>query len=124
MIRLIAGVEGYTALHSASFTSPGFCRRPVRMTPDRANAARELLAFYLEAGADALVGETPVNRFADPEPAAAAAGGAPESAARVAADARPPSRIRTTLPPKGVPAEQRPAAAAPPSPEAAVMAAR
>ena len=35
------------------------------MTPDRNKAARELLAFYQEAGVDALVGETPVDRFAD-----------------------------------------------------------
>src|SRR5262245_22763150 len=92
------------------------------MTPDRASAARELLAFYLEAGVDAWLGETPVNRFADEPPMAADAGPAGSPAAD---DARPPSRIRTTLPPKGMPAEQRPtAAAAPPPPEAAVMAAR
>ena len=39
------------------------------MTPDRPKAARDLLAFYLEAGADALLGEEPVDRFADQEPA-------------------------------------------------------
>ena len=33
------------------------------MTPDRTKAARELLAFYLEAGVDALVGETPVDHL-------------------------------------------------------------
>jgi DNA polymerase len=33
------------------------------MTPDRTKAARDLLAFYLEAGADALLGEEPVDRF-------------------------------------------------------------
>src|SRR5207249_719275 len=35
------------------------------MTPDRAKAVRELLAFYLQAGVDAAVGATPVDRFAD-----------------------------------------------------------
>ena len=35
------------------------------MTPDADKATRELLAFYLEAGVDAPVGENPVNRFAD-----------------------------------------------------------
>ena len=35
------------------------------MTPDTDKAARELLAFYLEAGVDAPVGEEPVDRFAD-----------------------------------------------------------
>jgi uracil-DNA glycosylase family 4 len=94
------------------------------MTPERATAARDLLAFYLEAGADALVGETPVDRFAEPAPAPVSGASAPETTAREAIEARPPSKIRTTLPPKGVPAEQRPAGPAPPSPEAAVMAAR
>ncbi len=36
------------------------------MTNERDKAARELLAFYQEAGVDALVGESPVNRFAEP----------------------------------------------------------
>jgi uracil-DNA glycosylase family 4 len=35
------------------------------MTPDHAKSARDLLAFYVEAGVDALVGETPVNRMAE-----------------------------------------------------------
>jgi hypothetical protein len=41
------------------------------MTPDRTKAARELLAFYLEAGADALLGEEPVDRFTGGEEAPA-----------------------------------------------------
>jgi uracil-DNA glycosylase len=41
------------------------------MTPDRNSAARDLLAFYAEAGVDAAVGEQPVDRFAA-EPAATA----------------------------------------------------
>src|SRR6266436_676946 len=36
------------------------------MSLDRNHAARELLAFYLEAGVDAVLGETAVDRFADP----------------------------------------------------------
>src|SRR4030088_2506016 len=50
------------------------------MTPDRPKAARDLLDFYMEAGADALLGEAPVDRFADQEPArspAPPASGAP-----------------------------------------------
>ena len=35
------------------------------MTPSRENAGRDLLAFYTEAGADAVLGEQPVDRFAD-----------------------------------------------------------
>src|SRR5215510_10824376 len=92
------------------------------MTPTRPSAARELLAFYLEAGVDAWLGETPVDRFVD-EPAPAVA--RVSAAATAEAEASPPSRIRTTLPPKGgVAPTERPAAPAPPAPEAAVMAAR
>jgi uracil-DNA glycosylase family 4 len=40
------------------------------MTPDRTKAARELLAFYLEAGVDALLGETPVDHLAAEAPPA------------------------------------------------------
>ncbi len=38
------------------------------MTPSGDKPARDLLDFYLEAGADAVVGETPVDRFADEPP--------------------------------------------------------
>src|SRR3954467_5037577 len=41
------------------------------MTLDRAKAARDLLAFYSEAGVDAIA-ESPVDRFADPAPLAEA----------------------------------------------------
>ena len=89
------------------------------MTPDRSKAARELLAFYAEAGVDAAIGEQP-NDFLSAAGAAsgrrAAAGrgdgtgwraGAPQTA-----DARAGSvRRGPRLPP-------------PPAPDAAVMAAR
>ena len=39
------------------------------MMPSQDHSARELLDFYLEAGADALVGEEPVDRFADDQSA-------------------------------------------------------
>ena len=82
------------------------------MTAANEKAARELLAFYQEAGVDAAVGETPVDRLADPPPA-------------------PPQPAMSK--PSAVPAGRAPfqndvAAggnrAAPQSPEAAVMAAR
>jgi hypothetical protein len=41
------------------------------MTPNREKADRELLAFYQEAGVDALLCEAPVDRFADEPPAPA-----------------------------------------------------
>jgi uracil-DNA glycosylase len=82
-------------------------------------AARELIAFYLDAGVDALVGEEPVNRMADdiaarpPDPA-----GAPN-------EDKAPRRLRNEGPPaaKADPVPPRPGAM-PVSPEAAVMAAR
>jgi uracil-DNA glycosylase len=81
--------------------------------------ARELIAFYLDAGADALIGETPVDRMAEETQrrdltvfAAPAAGQRDETPARK----RPPS---PALPLKGGGSMSAPA-----SPEAAVMAAR
>ncbi|HEX4239068.1 MAG TPA: uracil-DNA glycosylase [Xanthobacteraceae bacterium] len=89
----------------------------------RPKAARELIAFYLDAGVDALLGEEPVNRMADD--VAAARPGAAASAAEEEKTAR---RVRSEspLPIAGSQAApQRPAsAAAPVSPETAVMAAR
>src|SRR5262249_6209094 len=83
------------------------------MTPDRARAAHELLAFYLEAGVDALVGETPVDRFAGGE------------APRAEAAPIPAASPLPTPPPSSASGGGSSAlAAAPPAPEAAVMAAR
>jgi len=81
-------------------------------------AARALLAFYVEAGADALIGETPVDRMAD-EPAPAA----PRQAERPAntTPAPPTSAAVSRAPTRPAPP---PAAAAPPPPDVAVMAAR
>jgi len=81
------------------------------MTPDRARAARELLAFYLEAGVDALLGEAPVDRFAGSEPAPRTE---PE---RIPVARRQPH-------PSAATGAGSTTVAAPPAPEAAVMAAR
>jgi uracil-DNA glycosylase family 4 len=94
------------------------------MTPDRARAARELLAFYAEAGVDALVGETPVDRFAGearPEHV-----GAQPSALGHPGDA-PPARPSAEAPaPRGAAsrAPAAPVAPPPPSPDAAAIEAR
>jgi DNA polymerase len=76
---------------------------------------RELIAFYLDAGVDTLVGEAPVDRFAD-EPAPAAPVPSP----------RPPAASFTRREAANNPAGAAAAniAAAPPSPEAAIMSAR
>ena len=100
------------------------------MTRDRNKAARELLAFYQEAGVDALVGETPVDRFADASPRVstptpslpAAEVGRPNAGPDQAASGGTPFRAREVLA-RDLESKGRPSAA-PPSPDAAVMAAR
>jgi len=78
------------------------------MTPARDKPARDLLDFYLESGADALVGEQPVDRFAAAEP--------PPPPARAPQPAALPGELES----KG----RASPAAAPPAPEEAAMAAR
>jgi uracil-DNA glycosylase family 4 len=86
-------------------------------------AARELLAFYLDAGVDALLGEAPVNRMADDiaqqrAGAASAPGAVDNTARRLRTESPGPIATSQAAPP-------RPAlTAAAVSPEAAVMAAR
>jgi uracil-DNA glycosylase len=77
--------------------------------------ARELLAFYREAGVDALLEETPADRFAGDE----AAPRAEPARARVEA---PTSAAARSLPVRAPGVASR--IAPPPPPEAAVMAAR
>jgi len=76
--------------------------------------ARELIAFYLDAGADALLGEDPVDRMTDERAAPAPAGlQTPSPSRKAAASGTTPAQGKTLLP-----------MPAPASPEAAVMAAR
>jgi uracil-DNA glycosylase family 4 len=86
--------------------------------------ARELLVFYLDAGADALVGEAPVDRMAD-EPAVAPRldSARPAAVERVPVAERAPASLRPSAG-NSAPARALPSAAAPPPPEVAVMAAR
>ncbi|MBV9629229.1 MAG: uracil-DNA glycosylase [Xanthobacteraceae bacterium] len=92
------------------------------MTPDRTKAARELLAFYLEAGVDTLLGETPVDHLAAETPPAPGPATTTLASAPVvpAAPRVPGSRPPLTR------AAQAPAApaTAPLAPDTAVMAAR
>jgi uracil-DNA glycosylase len=90
------------------------------MNGNRDQAARELLAFYQEAGVDALVDETPVDRFAD-DPPPRTMPAAPAEAARPKVEpSQGGASVRVPAPePAG-----RAGAAPPPSPDAAVMAAR
>jgi uracil-DNA glycosylase len=92
------------------------------MTPDRDKAARELLAFYQEAGVDALIGETPVDRFADAPPAMPSP--VPPSPAAEMERARPPAAPRREILARDLESRGREGNLPPPSPDAAVMAAR
>jgi uracil-DNA glycosylase len=89
----------------------------------RPKAARELIAFYLDAGVDALLGDEPVNRMADdiaPQRLGASASAAPEDKTARRVRSEPPLTMT-----KSQALPQRPASvAAPASPDAAVMAAR
>ena len=76
------------------------------MNPDHSGSAQDLLAFYTEAGVDALLGEEPVDRFATAD--------APSAPARATRTAAPPA-IET---------KAAPAAPAPPAPDEAALAAR
>jgi uracil-DNA glycosylase len=81
------------------------------MTPEPAPTIRQLLAFYLEAGVDCALGEEPVDRLADPPPAAAV----------VVSAAREVAAPRTLAPaPMAIPAPRDAA----PSPDAAIASAR
>jgi len=100
------------------------------MNSDRRNA-RELLAFYVDAGVDTLVGEAPVDRFADEAPLSP-----PRETGRPGSDAvaagiksqaprTEPAVIRTSRSGPALSGEGLArAGAAPASPEAAIMAAR
>jgi DNA polymerase len=93
------------------------------MTPDPIKAARDLLAFHLEAGVDVAVGDEPVDRFAEPaveRPAPASVRVGAERPVRPAPAAFSHPDIETDLPPMaGIHAPSAPASA-----EAAAMAAR
>jgi DNA polymerase len=91
------------------------------MSFDR-QAALDLLAFYVESGVDIAIGDAPVDRLAEPALAPPIAAPAP-AGAPAERPARSQSTIRTTLPPK-LSEIAKPAPVAPPSPDAAAMAAR
>lgn len=96
------------------------------MTSDRTKAARELLAYYLEAGVDTAIGEAPVDRFAEPAlpPENVRPAGEPDNSATASRRRNDESaRPSATLVREGN-APLPGTAVAPPSPDAAVMAAR
>jgi uracil-DNA glycosylase len=82
-----------------------------------AQDARELLSFYLDAGVDALIGEEPVDRFAEDSAAARPAPAAQSEKPRSSGLSRNAETSGTAPTPL-------PLAAASAAPEAAIMAAR
>jgi DNA polymerase len=93
------------------------------MTVDRRRAARDLLAFYQEAGVDALLGERPVDRFAESQPndTTVPAAEPPRSPSMERTGSRaPPHRVLARDPDHG----RRAPPSSPASPDAAVTAAR
>ena len=102
------------------------------MSPEHAKAARELLAFYLEAGADALLGEEPINRLAEPEPEPRPSPARPvvrDAGLRPAPHHEAPKSLQQTPrrpeePAAGGRLEGRAAPTVPAAPEAAIMDAR
>jgi uracil-DNA glycosylase family 4 len=90
-----------------------------------AKETRELLAFYLDAGVDALIGEEPVDRMADPALVSSSNGG---TAAKQRDDGETPrsvSSIPARFPSLGrKEADNVPAQPALPPPDVAAMAAR
>src|SRR5450631_3846436 len=56
------------------------CARLPAMTPDSAPTVQQLLAFYLEAGVDCALTDTPVNRLSDPDSAPPPPGAEPRQA--------------------------------------------
>src|SRR5262245_52203093 len=81
-------------------------------------AMRELLAFYQEAGVDVAVGEAPVDRLSEPAPAAPPRPSVPMPELT---RPKPPATPVRTITARELSSN---GAAAPPSPDAAVMAAR
>ena len=88
------------------------------MTPERSKAARELLAFYAEAGVDAVIGEQPNDFLSEPEKAPATERLPPAVRESVTARSPQSADARTGHAPA------RATAPPPPTPDAAVMAAR
>jgi uracil-DNA glycosylase len=89
------------------------------MNPEGKNA-RDLITFYLDSGVDALLGEEPIDRFADEASVPPRTAPAPTPAAALPAPAAAP-RQRPVEKPAPSPA---PFTAPPVVPEAAIMAAR
>ena len=99
---------------------------PADTTSDHDKALGDLLVFYSDAGVDASVGETPIDRFADPAPPPEQA--KPDNNAQAgmrATETQPAPPPRASFAPATLPLRgQANAPTAPLAPDPAVMAAR
>jgi DNA polymerase len=93
------------------------------MTSDRSKAARELLAFYAEAGVDAVIGEQPNDFLSAPEPPLAIPPATDRPRPAAAAESGSAGAARSAEA-RLSNAPARPSVVPPPAPDAAVMAAR
>jgi DNA polymerase len=98
------------------YTGSRIAHRVSRMHEDRTRAVREILAFYVEAGVDDLINEEPVNHLAG---AGAVMRSVPPDRPISAAPAAGAASLSAPLPLSGGGVKTPP-----PSPDAAVMAAR
>ena len=93
------------------------------MAPDRDKAARELLSFYSEAGVDAVLGETPIDRLTQSAPPPESARPAGQDVHVPAGESEPGPRTPSAVRPPLVLGDVKVAApAAPAAPDVAVMA--
>ena len=88
------------------------------MTPDRALNVRQLLAFYLEAGVDCALAETPANRLSDPDIPTVPREMPSREPARATPAVLPPPRGEVALSPEAAIMSAREAARTAPSLEA------
>jgi uracil-DNA glycosylase family 4 len=91
------------------------------MSIDHPSDLHALIAFYYEAGVDAVLEEAPVNRFTAEAPLPPGMRGPAEDPPFAPPDAPPRTRAPLNRPGAGLPP---PILEAPPSPDAAIMAAR
>jgi uracil-DNA glycosylase family 4 len=118
----IVGIAKCLTVSSTGIDSHPRCNSPHAMNAAN-NEARELLAFYLDAGADALIGEAPVDRMAEDTASRNANEASTLAQRREGGESSSPS-LHKRPPSLPLPLKGGRSMAAPVAPEAAVMAAR
>jgi DNA polymerase len=94
------------------------------MTPDRIRAARDILTFHVENGADAVIGEVPVDRFADKSSFTSPLVGEVDARSAAGGGSIGSPRVKPKPPTPNAPHKGGGSSPNLPAPEEAVMAAR